>query len=240
MIVLGAILLILGVVFGISHPDLHRCGASGHRRGLLDSGIRRPARWRQASLVLTPSAIRPAEVERGDRHRPQDGARPGVGRSSLDRLARCAASSSAGRRRRAPSAGRRPRSALRPACAARPPRSRRTGAATLRTCRLAGAGRWPRSRSWMRIRSDSPSAKSRWKSISPSSAVAGSGAPRDDGGRPGQQPGADADQQLDQQRLLVREVPVDRGPADPGGGADILQSHRQITRARRPAVRPRR
>ena len=80
----------------------------------------------------------------------------------------------------------------------------------------------------MRIRSDSPSAKSKWKSMSPSSASAGSVARFDDGSGAGQQPGADPDQQLDQQRLLVGEVPVDRGPADARRGADVLQPHREI------------
>ena len=47
----------------------------------------------------------------------------------------------------------------------------------------------------------------------------------DDGGRSGEQSGADPHQQLDQQRFLVGEVPVDRGPADPRGGADVLQPH---------------
>ena len=51
----------------------------------------------------------------------------------------------------------------------------------------------------------------------------------DDVGRAGQQSGADPDQQFDQQRFLVGEVPVDRGPADPRGGTDVLQSHREIT-----------
>ena len=64
--------------------------------------------------------------------------------------------------------------------------------------------------------------------MSPSSASAGSVGPCDDGGGAGQQPGADPDQQLDQQRLLVGEVPVDRGPADTRGGADVLQPHREI------------
>ena len=79
----------------------------------------------------------------------------------------------------------------------------------------------------MRIRSDSPSAKSRWKSISPSSAVAASGASATTASRAGEQSGADTDQQLDQQRFLVGEVPVDRGPADACGGADVLQAHRE-------------
>ena len=45
----------------------------------------------------------------------------------------------------------------------------------------------------------------------------------DDGGRACEQPGADAHQQFDEQRFLVREVPVDRGPADSGGGTDVLE-----------------
>ena len=45
----------------------------------------------------------------------------------------------------------------------------------------------------------------------------------------GEQPGADPDQQLDQQRLLVREVPVDGRTADPGGGADVFQPDREET-----------
>ena len=44
-----------------------------------------------------------------------------------------------------------------------------------------------------------------------------------------QQPGADADQQLDQQRFLVWEMPVDRRAADTRGGPDVLQSHREVT-----------
>ena len=44
-----------------------------------------------------------------------------------------------------------------------------------------------------------------------------------------QQPRTDSDQQLDQQRLLVGEVPVDRGTADTGGGTDVLQPHREKT-----------
>ena len=43
----------------------------------------------------------------------------------------------------------------------------------------------------------------------------------------GQQSGADPDEQLDQQRLLVGEVPVDRRAADAGGRTDVLESHRQ-------------
>src|SRR5581483_12422176 len=42
-----------------------------------------------------------------------------------------------------------------------------------------------------------------------------------------EQPGADSNQQLDQQRLLVGEVAVNGWPADARGGADILESHRQ-------------
>ena len=62
--------------------------------------------------------------------------------------------------------------------------------------------------------------------MSPSSAAAGVlGSATTSRRRP--QPGADADQQLDQQRLLVREMPVDRGPADADRGADVLESHRQ-------------
>ena len=51
----------------------------------------------------------------------------------------------------------------------------------------------------------------------------------DDGGRSGEQSSADAHQQLDQQRFLVGEVPVDRGPADPGGRTDVLQPHGEKT-----------
>ena len=76
----------------------------------------------------------------------------------------------------------------------------------------------------MRIRSDSPSAKSRWKSISPSSAVSVSEASATTDAGAGEQAGADADQQFDQQRFLVGEVPVDRGPADTCRGADVLES----------------
>ena len=43
----------------------------------------------------------------------------------------------------------------------------------------------------------------------------------------GEQSGADPDQQLDQQRLLVGEVPVDGRTADTGGGADVFQPHRE-------------
>ena len=226
MIVLGAILLILGLVFGIS--ILTYIGVVllviGAVFWILGS-VGRPDR-RQKSLVL--DAYRPAgRGQRRDRHRPQDGARAGLGRLCCARLHAVRCGVQQPERRRAPSAGRRPRSASSSSC-----RSTSTQISTycrcaLRTCRFAGRGRWPRSRSWMRIRSDSPSAKSKWKSISPSSASAGSSARCDDGGSAGQQPGADADQQLDQQRLLVREVPVDRGPADAGGGADVLQPHRQ-------------
>jgi hypothetical protein len=52
---------------------------------------------------------------------------------------------------------------------------------------------------------------------------------RDDRLRAGQQPGADADQQFDEQRLLVREVPVDGRAADARGGSDVLQPHREIS-----------
>ena len=65
--------------------------------------------------------------------------------------------------------------------------------------------------------------------MSPSSASAGSLARFDDGRGAGQQPGTDPHQQLDQQRLLVGEVPVDRRTADARGGADVLQPHREIT-----------
>lgn len=43
----------------------------------------------------------------------------------------------------------------------------------------------------------------------------------------GHQPGAHPDQQFDQQRLFVGEVPVDGGPADAGRRADVLQAHGQ-------------
>jgi hypothetical protein len=52
-----------------------------------------------------------------------------------------------------------------------------------------------------------------------------------------QQPGADPDQQLDQQRLLVREVPVDRWSADTRSGTDVLQPHGEITALRDKAFR---
>ena len=40
---------------------------------------------------------------------------------------------------------------------------------------------------------------------------------------------ADLDQEFDQQRFLVGEVPVDRGAADVGGGADVLEPDREVT-----------
>ena len=52
MIVLGVILLILGILFGIIDPDLHRRRADRHRRGVLDSRSHRPRRRRPESLVL--------------------------------------------------------------------------------------------------------------------------------------------------------------------------------------------
>jgi hypothetical protein len=52
---------------------------------------------------------------------------------------------------------------------------------------------------------------------------------RDDRLRAAQQAGADADQQFDEQRLLVREVPVDGRPADARGRPDVLQPHREIS-----------
>ena len=58
--------------------------------------------------------------------------------------------------------------------------------------------------------------------------VADVGRPRHDRPRTGQQPGADADQQFDEQRLFVREVPVDGWAADASGGSDVLQPHREI------------
>ncbi len=64
--------------------------------------------------------------------------------------------------------------------------------------------------------------------MSPSSAIRRVVGRFDDGRGAGQQPGADPHQQLDQQRLLVGEVPVDRGTADAGRGADVLQPHREI------------
>ena len=56
MIVLGAILLILGLVFGISTFYGHRRGPARDRRRVLDLGIRRPARRRPARLVLAIDA----------------------------------------------------------------------------------------------------------------------------------------------------------------------------------------
>ena len=79
----------------------------------------------------------------------------------------------------------------------------------------------------MRIKSDSPSTKSKWKSIEAIQCrrrVIGS---RDDVLGAGQQPGTDPDQQFDQQRFLVGEVPVDRGTADARGCPDVLQPHRE-------------
>ena len=61
----------------------------------------------------------------------------------------------------------------------------------------------------------------------PSSAAAGSALRARHVAGTREQPGADPDQQLDQQRLLVGEVPVDGRTADSGGGADVLQPHRE-------------
>src|SRR5690606_24233007 len=46
-----------------------------------------------------------------------------------------------------------------------------------------------------------------------------------DGPAAREQPAAHADQQLDQQRFLAGEVPVDGGPADPDGRAQIVEPH---------------
>ena len=46
--------------------------------------------------------------------------------------------------------------------------------------------------------------------------------------RPGEQSGADSDEQLHQQCFLVGKVSVDRRPAYPGCRADVLQPHSEI------------
>ena len=169
MIVLGAILLILGYLVRHLDPDLHRRRAARHRCGVLDPRVRRPRRSAAGELVLALSRrYRPAEVSAATVIARKTAPRAGLGRPiSLLRASRCAASSSAGRTPRAPSAAHRSRRV-----AGRSRRSTSTQISTycrcaLRTWRLRGARQMPRSRSWMRIRSDSPSAKSRWKSIKP-------------------------------------------------------------------------
>ena len=48
---------------------------------------------------------------------------------------------------------------------------------------------------------------------------------RNDLACPGEQSGADTDQQFDQQRFLVGEVSIDRGPTDADRGADVLETY---------------
>ncbi len=227
MIVVGAILLILGLVFGIS--ILTYIGVVllviGAVFWILGS-VGRPDR-RQALLVLTPSGSRPRRGERRDRHRPQDGARAGVGRLRGIGLTLCGVEFS------------RPKAA----CAISRASASVSDPSTLRSTstQISTYWRWDLadlplggrrqmaevavldadqvrfSEREIEVEIDEPVQRGRRI-----------GGPRDDVGRPGQQPGADADQQLDQQGLFVREMPIDRRPTDSRGCPDILQAHCQI------------
>ena len=87
MIVLGAILLILGLMFACQHPDVHRRGPARHRRGVLDPGCGRPARSAAGeSGTSAPLVPLVGRGQRSDRHRPQDGTRVGLGRFRRTRL----------------------------------------------------------------------------------------------------------------------------------------------------------
>ena len=235
MIAIGVILLILGLVFGV--PILTYIGVVALVIGAVFwiLGCGRARGRRQAGLVLAslgPARAPPASSRAAPRAMSRRRSAPGLTLCGVElsspkvacAISRASSSSSVGVDVAQHVA----------------PRFRRTAAAPGVPDASRRSGRWARSRSWMRIRSGSPSTKSRWKSIRPSSAAAGRRCAVDDLRGAGEQPGADADQQLDEQRLLVGEVAVDRRAAHPGRRADVLEPHREDIRVRRSIARRRR